>query len=249
MVSDVTISGALNEQAQTQASTAQLAEDFSDFLTLLTVQLQNQDPLAPMDTTEFTNQLVAFTGVEQQINSNQKLDDLVALQLSNATGQALGYVGLDITYVSSEFNFDGETASTVRYALNEQAASSTIRVLDESGSVVFEGPGSTSPGQQHEFVWDGTLTGGGVAEPGTYQVRVDALNSQDGGVTSTIVVSGNVRGIESQNGAIFALVGDRAVSLGNVLSATQPVSTPAASEESATTPDETSDETSDDTTS
>ena len=79
MVSDVTINSALNQQQKTESAKTGLAEDFAQFLTLLTVQLQNQDPLSPMDTTEFTNQLVAFTGVEQQINTNQKLDSLVAM--------------------------------------------------------------------------------------------------------------------------------------------------------------------------
>ena len=113
MVSDVTIGTALNQQANTAASTASLAEDFSQFLQLLTIQLQNQDPLSPMETNEFTNQLVAFTGVEQQINTNQKLDSLVALQLGNSTGQALGYIGNDISYISSEFNYDGTNDVTI----------------------------------------------------------------------------------------------------------------------------------------
>lgn len=221
MVSDVTLSGAINNQAQTQASSSQLASDFSDFLTLLTVQLQNQDPLSPMETNEFTNQLVAFTGVEQQINSNQKLDDLIALQLGNATSAALGYVGQDINYVSSEFNFDGTNSNTFRYALNGEAVSSTLRILDENGRTVFETVGSTSTGQ-NEFIWDGTLTGGGTAQPGTYEIRVDALDSEDNGINSTIVVSGRVSGVESQNGQVFAIVGERAVSLGNILSVSDP---------------------------
>ena len=221
MTSDVTLNSAMNQANRTNGAQTKLAEDFSQFLTLLTTQLQNQDPLSPMDTTEFTNQLVAFTGVEQQINTNQKLDSLVALQLGNAVGQSIGYVGKDIRYVSSEFSYDGENAQTLKYALDEQASSSKIRIVDESGEIIYETNGATSTGQ-HEFTWDGTTKDGSIAVPGTYSVRIDALDANDKAVDSTVVVEGRVKGIESQNGQIFAIVGDRAVSLGNVLSVSDP---------------------------
>jgi len=224
MVSDVTINSALQNQADTQAASTSLATDFSQFLQLLTIQLQNQDPLSPMETNEFTNQLVAFTGVEQQINSNQKLDDLIALQLGNTLGSALGYVGLDISYVSSEFSFNGTQPNTIRYSLNDQAVSSTLRILDESGNIVFETSAATAVGQ-NEFVWNGELSTGGTAEPGTYRIQIDALDSDDNGVTSTAVVSGTVTGVETQNGSVFAIVGERAVSLGSILSVNQPENT------------------------
>jgi len=84
MVSDVTLTGQAANAQRTANQSVTLAEDFSQFLQLLTTQLQNQDPLSPMDSNEFTNQLVQFSQVEQQINANTKLDDLVALQLNNA---------------------------------------------------------------------------------------------------------------------------------------------------------------------
>lgn len=221
MVSDVTIGTALDAQSQTAQAQTGLAEDFADFLTLLTVQLQNQDPLSPMDTTEFTNQLVAFTGVEQQINTNQKLDDLVALQLNNAMGSALGYVGLDASYVSGEFFSDGETPVTINYALDGVAVEATIRIEAEDGTLVFETPGATSAGSQ-EFIWDGLDNFGNPVEPGTYSISIDALDANDGAVGFSTVVEGRVRGVETQNGLIFLLIGERAVSLGNVLNVSLP---------------------------
>jgi len=74
MVTTTSISGLTTDAQKTTASKASLSQDFDDFLQLLTTQLQNQDPLNPMDSNEFTNQLVQFSQVEQQINSNQKLD-------------------------------------------------------------------------------------------------------------------------------------------------------------------------------
>jgi flagellar basal-body rod modification protein FlgD len=224
MVSDVTVGTALDAQSKTAAARTGLAEDFQQFLTLLTTQLQNQDPLSPMDTTEFTNQLVAFTGVEQQINTNQKLDDLVALQLNNAMGSALGYVGLDASYVSSEFFSDGQAPVTISYALDGVAVDANIRITDESGKVVFEAPAETSAGS-HEFTWNGLNNQGTPVEPGTYRINIDALDNNDGAVGSSTVVEGRVRGVETQNGLIFLLIGERAVSLGNVLNVSLPENT------------------------
>lgn len=223
MVSDVTISTALDQQSKTAAAQTKLAEDFSQFLQLLTVQLQNQDPLDPMDTSEMTNQIVAFTGVEQQINTNQKLDNLVALGIGNSTAAALGYVGLDASYISSEFHHDG-SASSIKYAMNGNAIEATIRIIDEDGKTIYEEAASTAAGR-HDFIWDGTTKYGDTAEAGTYKVVIDALDSEGNGVSVTTVVQGRVSGIETQNGQLFAIIGERAVAIGNILNAKEPSST------------------------
>lgn len=215
MVSDVTISSALGQSANTQASSTGLAGDFSQFLQLLTVQLQNQDPLSPMETNEFTNQLVAFTGVEQQINANQKLDNLVALGIGSAFSAAQNYVGQDVNYISSEFSYEG-ASSELRYSLTDNAAISKISILDEAGEVVYNVDAAKSAGA-HTFVWDGTLSAGGKAPPGTYQVRVDAIDANENPVEATTIVSGRVRGAETQNGQVFLLVGERAVAISSIL--------------------------------
>jgi flagellar basal-body rod modification protein FlgD len=220
MVSNVSFNTALDQQSKTQAAQTGLAKDFAQFLTLLTTQLQNQDPLNPMDSTEFTNQLVAFTGVEQQINTNQKLDSLVSLQLGNAYSSSLSYVGKNISYVSSDFYFDSAPAK-ITYALEGPAVQSKIRIYDEGGSLVYETDGSKNTGQQ-SFTWDGKQTDGTKAAPGTYEIKIDAVGADGKAVESTTVVTGNVRGVETQNGSIFLLVGDRAVSVSNVLNASAP---------------------------
>ncbi|MCC7305721.1 MAG: flagellar hook capping family protein [Alphaproteobacteria bacterium] len=222
-VPDVSINTAVTQQNKTNTTGLKLAEDFAQFLTLLTIQLQNQDPLSPMDTTEFTNQLVGFAGVEQQINTNQKLDSLVAMNLGNGMGSALNYVGMDISYLSSEFNFDAAPVE-ISYALDKEAVVSKIRIFNEEGEKVFETDANRTPGT-NKFTWDGTLSAGGTAPAGTYEVKIDALDIEGEPIESTTVVSGRVRGVETQNGLLFLLVGERAVSLGNVLNAKQPGST------------------------
>ncbi|MGQ0527385.1 MAG: flagellar hook assembly protein FlgD [Alphaproteobacteria bacterium] len=235
MTSDLSINTALNQQNQTSNSRNSLTKDFDQFLQLLTVQLQHQDPLSPMDTTEFTNQLVAFSGVEQQININSKLDSLVALSVGNSFSAALGYVGLDASYVSSEFHFDGAKPVEMKYAINGEAVKAKINIFNEEGELVYSKDTAALDATNNAFVWDGKNSQGTTVPAGTYEIKVDAFDAEDKIVTTTTVVSGHIRGIETQNGQIFVLIGDRAVSTGNILNTTQPepVTPPAEDEEDA----------------
>lgn len=222
MTSDITLSSTAQKAQNTANQAVTLAEDFSQFLQLLTTQLQNQDPLSPMDSTEFTNQLVQFSQVEQQINSNQKLDNLVQLQLASISTVALGYVGMDISYLSAEANFDGSTPVTINYSQSKVASQAKINIYDATGALVFSESAPNAAGR-HEFVWDGKTTGGQALEPGTYTVSIDAVDAEEGKpIDIQTAVSGNVRGIETQNGVIFVLVGERAVPLSSILQARVP---------------------------
>ncbi len=241
MVSDVTVTGAINNAQKTQQQSAKLAEDFDQFLVLLTTQLQNQDPLNPMDSSEFTNQLVQFSQVEQSINTNQKLDDLVSLQLGSVSSVALGYVGLDVNYISSEMTYDGQTPVKISYALESEAYGAKVNVYNESGELVYSKAVDKTAGA-HEFVWDGSHQGGGKVDAGTYSVSIDATDSEGKMIDTSTVVSGHVRGIESQNGVVYLLIGERAVPLGQVINATLPANSAASNnngENDTTTEEET----------
>ncbi|MGH1455689.1 MAG: flagellar hook assembly protein FlgD [Alphaproteobacteria bacterium] len=221
MAGDVTINNALDFAQRTQNSSAQLASDFDDFLVLLTTQLQNQDPLAPMDSTEFTNQLVNFAGVEQQINQNSKLDSLVSLALGSSFSSSLSYVGKDISYLSSEAHFDGSTPVDINYAIQGASVDTTINIINSDGQTVFSQKVSDDDNVE-AFSWDGTNDNGDILPEGTYEIRVDALDGQDNSLETTTVVTGHVGGIETQNGTTFLLVGERAVSVGNVIKVSEP---------------------------
>lgn len=220
-----TTSGLAQKAAQTTQQTVGLAQDFQQFLTLLTTQLQNQDPLSPMDSTEFTNQLVQFSQVEQQINSNQKLDSLLALQLSSISSVALGYVGMDISYVSSEMNYDGSTPVDINYALSSEAVTCRVNIYNDEGTLVYSGDAPKNTGT-NKFTWSGQTTGGATVEEGTYTVSIDALDKDGKAIENTTVVTGRVEGIETQNGVVYVLVGERAVSIGNIVNAKLPPATP-----------------------
>lgn len=221
MVSDVTFTGQAQQAAQTQQQKVTLAEDFSQFLQLLTTQLQNQDPLSPMDSNEFTNQLVQFSQVEQAINSNSKLDDLVSLQLGNSVTSALGYVGLDASYVSAEISLEEGTPTTVKYSLDSTASVSKINIFREDGVLIQSVEAQKSPGV-HTFEWDGKDLVGNELPTGTYFIRVDSVDINEEPIETTTVVSGRVKGIEQQNGIVYALVGERAVPIDSILNAVTP---------------------------
>src|SRR5690606_13317903 len=165
----VTTNDVANQANKTAHQRVSLAEDFTQFLTLLTTQIQHQDPLSPMDSTEFTNQLVQFSQVEQQINSNQKLDSLLQLQLGSISSVALGYVGMDISYLSAEMNYDGVHNVTINYGLGEDAAIAKINVYNEKGDVIFTDDAPKTTGQ-NEYIWTGRTNTGEQAEPGTYTI-------------------------------------------------------------------------------
>jgi flagellar basal-body rod modification protein FlgD len=221
MVSDVTLSGQATQASQTQQQTATLAEDFSQFLTLLTTQLQNQDPLSPLDSNEFTSQLVQFSQVEQAINTNTKLDDLVALQINNAITSSLGYVGLDISYISAEVALEQGEPTNIRYSLAEPAMISKINIYDEEQNLVYSGDASRTAGV-HDFEWNGRDLLNNELPSGTYTVVVDAVDTQEDVIDTTTVVTSRVRGIEQQDGIVYALVGDRAVPVTSILNAAVP---------------------------
>lgn len=233
MTSEVSINAAqLGAQQQTLAGQSnKLSEDFDDFLVLLTTQLQNQDPLSPMESTEFTNQLVSFSQVEQQINQNQKLDQMLGLQLASTSTVALGYVGLDVGYVGDLFYSNGTDSRDINYVLQGDAVKSNVYIKDaETGEIIRTLDGATAAGN-HSVTWDGLDDNGFVVDPNNYRVSVDALDKNDEAVTASTAVSGRVTGIESVNGVVQLLLeGDAIVPVSSVINAKQPTTTVASND-------------------
>src|ERR1700745_1994530 len=111
-----TVPSATNNPSATAAAAGsnamqQLSGNFQTFLTLLTTQLKNQDPLSPMDSNQFTQQLVQFSQVEQQINSNKNLEDLIALTKSQSATNAVSYLGKTLTLTDGTAALQNGTAN------------------------------------------------------------------------------------------------------------------------------------------
>lgn len=205
----------------TAANTStKLSADYNTFLKLLTTQLQNQDPMAPMDTTQYTQQLVAFSGVEQQITTNSKLDSLISAQQSGGISNLLGYIGKDVELNSSQMVLNGGSA-TFSYTLPDVASSSTITIQDSDGKIVRRVEGATNLGK-HSVAWDGKDDNGNQLASGVYTVSVTASNTNGGVLKPTITTSNTVTGIQTtSNGLMLSLGGLLQVDATNVLSIKQ----------------------------
>src|SRR5579863_6928228 len=134
-----------NGTTSTPDALASLSSNFDTFLTLLTTQLKNQDPTSPMDSNQFTQQLVEFSQVEQQINTNTNLQSLISQGSSNASAMTVGYLGKNVSITNGNASLSNGTANWT-YNLGTAAASTTLTVTNSAGTVVYTGPGSVNAG-------------------------------------------------------------------------------------------------------
>lgn len=176
------------------ASATSLAKNFDTFLTILTAQIQNQDPLEPLDSTQFTEQLVQFSGVEQQIRTNQSMETLIAATRSNAGASLSGYLGDTAEVDAAGAAYSGEPV-TWRFSLPRAAAKSTITVTNPDGNVLYSQPGPKTAGS-HEFQWDGQLSNGETAAPGPYYINVVATDSDGARIEADHSVLALVTGVD-----------------------------------------------------
>src|ERR1700684_4119551 len=127
----------------------QIAGNFNEFLGLLTTQLQNQDPLSPMDTNQFTQQLVEFASVEQQINMNTNLQTLISMQQSTESLQALQLVGANVTINSNTAPLSNATGSAATWGFSSPSpATGAVTITSSARQVAFTGTMPLSAGNQ-----------------------------------------------------------------------------------------------------
>jgi len=196
-----------NAAGRVNAGGQMLASNFQTFLSLLTTQLRNQDPLSPVDSNEFTAQLTQMAGVEQQLLTNDLLTSLLRAQQGDGLTGASQYIGKDATAVWSATRFeDGEASWS--YELAADATDVTLQVLDASGKVVWSGPAPDKTNGMHDFKWDGATTGGGqVDDGGVYTLKVLAKDGAGKDVDSQVLIRGRVTGVEMYDNAPFVIIG------------------------------------------
>jgi flagellar basal-body rod modification protein FlgD len=181
--------------AQDTSARTRLSDNYDTFLVLLTAQLQNQDPLAPMDSTQFTQQLVQFSQVEQQIRTNEQLEGLVAQYQAASAGAALSYLGRDAIIEADETYLAGGVANWA-YDLPETASSLTINIKDAQGRTVYTTTAAPHAQGTHLFSWDGEKTNGETAPDGVYTIEVVAENAAGQEITPTINVRETIMGVD-----------------------------------------------------
>jgi flagellar basal-body rod modification protein FlgD len=209
-----TPAAASSSSSTTDNAAAQLSGNFDTFLTLLTTQLQNQDPMNPMDSNQFTQELVQFSGVEQQINTNSNLQTLISLQQGNAGTAATGYLGKTITVTNGQAALQGGEADW-SYALGAASTATTLTVTNSSGQTVFSQPGETAEGQ-HDFSWNGEDNNGNQLADGAYTLAVNATDSTGAAVTSAIASKGVVDEVNMTSGTPALMIGQMPVALSDV---------------------------------
>jgi flagellar basal-body rod modification protein FlgD len=211
---------------QTSLGMASLADNFNTFLSLLTTQLKNQDPTAPLDSNQFTQQLVQMTGVEQQLNANTLLQQLVT-NTSNGVSTAVTLIGKNVKAASDTANLTNGQAQWT-YNLGAQAADLKVEVLDANGKIVHaEAPTDMKAGD-HAFSWNGKdLANTQLPNGGTYTLRVTATDSAGKAITETNYVQGVVTGVTTAGGSTSITVNGGAVDWSKVTSIEQvPATTP-----------------------
>lgn len=192
-----------------------LDDDLNRFLNLLITQLQNQDPLDPLDANEFTSQLVQFAGVEQQIHQNANLEKLVAGQQNTQVAAMVSYLGTTIEAIGDTVSLEnGKAAMT--YALAENANETTIAVKDASGQVVAVASGETTAGQ-HRFEWDGLDSEGAPMPDGPYTVAVSAMRPDGSFIDVYTTMFGRVTGATIEDNNVVLSVGAVNVPMESVL--------------------------------
>ena len=188
-----------------------LNQNFDQFLNLLTTQLKNQDPLSPMDSTQFTNQLVSFSGVEQQLKTNDNLSKLINLTNATQTTLGLGYIGLNIAMPGNKFDYSGSGGVTTAYNLPVAGDKSTLNITDANGNTVFSQVGETAAGT-HQFTWDGKTNDGQAAPAGTYRFNVVSTTKDGNPIAASTTVPGYVTGISTNaDGTTDLVVGKDSV--------------------------------------
>ena len=177
-----------------------LSGNLNSFLTLLMMQIKNQDPTAPMDTNTFTSQLVQYSSVEQQINTNTNLTNLITETQSNTILQSTALVGKQATVTSDHLTLQGSAAQIHFTAPTAEPV--TITVSAASGATVRKTNFSAAAGN-NDWSWNGQDGSGGTYPDGSYKVSV----SDQSGTAIATTVTGTVTGMQRSGTAVKAVMG------------------------------------------
>jgi flagellar basal-body rod modification protein FlgD len=199
---------ASSSQAGLDKSRKTIADNFDAFLNLLTTQLRNQSPLDPLDANQFTQQLVQFSGVEQQLKTNDLLSSL-AKGLGGGTSGANGgfNAASAASLIGKNVAVDGSSAKLTKTSLGHEArypvrvqsnySNYNVEIADSSGNVVFSGPWTPPGTGDQAYVWDGrNLNGATVDTTGTYSITVSGQNENGGISRMQTTRSGSVTSVD-----------------------------------------------------
>lgn len=219
------ISNQTSNPSTTSKDRTSLASNFQTFLTLLTTQLQNQDPTSPMDSNEFTQQLVMYSQVEQQIDTNDKLDSLLQLSGNQTSNLAMSYLGKNVVLTDGTGQLMNGSAKW-NYGLDNDAKNCTLTVKNAAGEVVYsktlEKDDKTAG--VHNFSWDGKDSNGNPMANGAYTLTVSATAADGSAVKSSVASTVPVTGVDFSGSSPQLVVGTFTVPLSSVSMVAYPTS-------------------------
>ena len=199
-----------------------LAGNFQTFLTLLTTQLKNQNPLDPLDTNQFTQQLVQFAQVEQQLKSNDQLKSLIDIEKSAQATQALVYVGNTVAVDGSTAQFD--TSATWNITA-PKGTNATITISNSTGQVAYTGNFALNQGNA-SFVWDGKSNDGVQWPAGTYTLTATGKDSNGQDVAISTEVQGVVDSVDLTASPPLLSIGGQNYTTDKIKRVVRPTTTP-----------------------
>lgn len=224
-----TASNASSISSRMANSRSTMADSTETFLALMTTQLKNQDPLAPMDSTQFTQQIVQMTGVEQQLLTNDLLAALVGMNDAGLSS-SVGLIGKDVTtQTTAGLLHKGEVAFD--FTLPAAASTLKLEVVNASGVVVatIDSKDLTAKGE-HSVKWDGkNAAGGQQPDGGLYSLKITAADSAGGAIAATAssTAKGRVTEVSQQGGVTVVTVNGRKIPVTDIISVAEPAASAA----------------------
>jgi len=217
--SSTTNTSASSTSSQTGSNAMQdLAGNFDTFLQLLTTQLQNQDPLDPLDTNQFTQELVQFASVEQQIDMNTNMQTLITLQQTSAASSALQLVGSTVTLTGTSATLSNATNTPATWSLNAASpATANVTITSSTGQTAYTGTVSLNAGTQ-TYSWNGQGNNGTTWPDGSYTIAITATGANGQPVTVSTQVQGVVTAVNMSQTPPTLTVGGQSVPISQIQS-------------------------------
>jgi len=189
------------------------------FLTLLVAQLKHQDPLNPMEGSEFAVQLAQFTSIEQQFKTNDYLEDIAAAALNQESGDLFGYLGRTVKTDDNTVYAQNGNVDPISYNLDDRAEV-TVTITDAYGSVVRRIYEDWQDEGAYTLSWNGKNDAGNKVADGAYTFKVDAVDEGGSAVSHQTYVTGEVTGVTYQGGVPYLMIGGQLVSPSTVIEVT-----------------------------
>jgi len=203
---------------QMNGSKTRLASNTQTFLSLLTTQLKNQDPLSPLDSNEFTAQITQMTGVEQQLLTNDLLAMLVGMN-DGGLSDTVGLIGKTVTVASNEAPLESGKAKWA-YELERNATEVKYEVVNSAGQTVFtQTDKAVKAGTDKGFEWNGKTTQGTqLSDGGMFTLKITATGAAGEKITTTTYTTGVATGVESVQGVNMVTIGKIKAPVGSITS-------------------------------